>query len=348
MNTKIVKITAPDDPVIKEMGAIIREGGLVSFPTETVYGLGANAFDERAVLSVFEAKGRPADNPLIVHLSDISQLGSVAKDVPQEAEKLFEAFSPGPLTIILKKGDKLPKAVTAGLDTVAVRIPSHPIARALIDAAGVPIAAPSSNLSGKPSPTKAQHVIEDMNGRVAAIIDGGSCSVGVESTVVELSKGTVNILRPGGITKSDLESVLSGVTVDKHVTEMVTDGEIPKSPGMKYKHYAPDADVMVIEGDIKASSAKIKELLSEQDTVCGVMCYDGFAFDCEAVLYMGESNCTYAERLFDALRRFDELGVKKVFAQFADDEEYGMAVKNRLFKAAGGKVMSLGTLKGEM
>ncbi|MBS7297889.1 MAG: threonylcarbamoyl-AMP synthase [Eubacteriales bacterium] len=340
--TKIVKITDENDIRISELGGIIRAGGLVCFPTETVYGLGANAFDENAAYKVFEAKGRPSDNPLIVHLSDISQLETVAREVPEEAYKLFEAYSPGPLTVILKKKETLPAAVTAGLDTVAVRIPSHPIARALINAAGVPIAAPSSNLSGKPSPTKAEHVIADMNGRVDAIIDGGMCSVGVESTVVELAKGTVNILRPGGITKTDLLKVIDEVKIDRHVTEQVAEGEKPKSPGMKYKHYAPDAEVTVIAGDKQKTFDEIRSRITDdKETVIGVMCYDGFAFDAETVLYMGDDNISYAERLFDALRQFDLLGVKKVYAQFEEDEDYGLAVRNRLYKAAGGRVIHI-------
>ena len=341
-DTIIAKINDENDARLKELGKIIRDGGLVSFPTETVYGLGASAFDENAAFKVFEAKGRPSDNPLIVHLADISQLETVARDIPEEAYRLFEKFSPGPLTVILKKKETIPDAVTAGLDTVAVRIPSHPIARALIDAAGVPVAAPSSNLSGKPSPTKAEHVIADMNGRIDAIIDGGSCSVGVESTVIELAKGTVNILRPGGITKSDLMEVLESVTVDRHVTEQVAEGETPKSPGMKYKHYAPDAEVTVIVGNREKAFDEIRNRLAEQkDTVCGVMCYDGFAFDAQTVLYMGADNRSYAERLFDALRQFDLLGAKKVYAQFEEDDDYGLAVRNRLFKAAGGRVIHI-------
>ena len=218
METKILKIESPEDKRLAEMGEIIRNGGLVSFPTETVYGLGANAFDKNAALKVFEAKNRPCDNPLIVHINDISELDKIACDVPEGAVRLFEEFSPGPLTIILKKKDIIPHEVTAGLDSVAVRIPSHPIARALIKAAGVPIAAPSSNLSGRPSPTKAEHVIFDMNGRIDAIIDGGASSVGVESTVIELTGDGINILRPGGITKKDLERVFNSVSVDKHFT----------------------------------------------------------------------------------------------------------------------------------
>lgn len=342
METRIVKPESSDDKVLSEMGAIIRAGGLVSFPTETVYGLGANAFDARAVLKVFEAKGRPADNPLIVHLADISQLEEVAEDIPEAAYKLFRAFSPGPLTVILNKKKTIPDAVTAGLDTVAVRIPSHPIARALIKAAGVPVAAPSSNLSGRPSPTAASHVIHDLSGRIDAIIDGGECSVGVESTVVEISTGTVNILRPGGITKSDFERVMGGVSVDRHVTQMVNDNETPKSPGMKYKHYAPDAAVIVVEGDTKKTAKYIRGLLSEEkNTVCAVFAYDGAEFDCEAVMYMGVDNRSYASRLFNSLRRADDLGVKKVFAQFCDDDNYGLAVRNRLFKAAGGNVIHI-------
>ncbi|MDO4618593.1 MAG: L-threonylcarbamoyladenylate synthase [Clostridia bacterium] len=346
MNTEVVKITDPSDINIQRMGEIIRRGGLVSFPTETVYGLGASAFSEDAVKKVFVAKGRPGDNPLIVHISDVSELSEIAEDIPEIAYKLFETFSPGPLTVILKKKDSVPMSVTAGLSTVAVRIPSHPIARALIKAAGVPIAAPSSNLSGKPSPTKAEHVISDMTGRIDAIIDGGDSEVGVESTVVEIVSGTVNILRPGGITKSDLLKVADKVEVDKHVTKQVENSEIPRSPGMKYKHYAPDAEVIVFEGDTKLTFEEIKNRLSEEkDITTGVMCYDGFGFDADLVIFMGENNENYAERLFSALRHFDELGIKKVFAQFKDDEEYGMAVKNRLFKSAGGNVTYLGDTK---
>ena len=342
METKIARITDENDPQLARMGEIIRSGGLVSFPTETVYGLGANALDENAVRKIFAAKGRPADNPLIVHLSDISQIEKVAANIPDTAYTLFGHFSPGPLTVILKKRPELPSAVTAGLDTVAVRIPSHPIARALINAARVPIAAPSSNLSGRPSPTRAEHVICDMNGRIDAIIDGGACSVGVESTVVELSSGTVNILRPGGVTKSDMAKLLGNVTVDRHVCEMVSENETPKSPGMKYKHYSPDAEIIVIEGDAKFTTEEIKRLLADEkqkNTSCGVMAYDGCAFDSEAVLYMGKDNKTYAARLFDSLLSFDKLGIKKVFAQFCSDEDYGLAVSNRLFKAAGGNVI---------
>ncbi len=341
-DTKVVKIESEKDTAFEWLGKIIKEGGLVSFPTETVYGLGANALSDDAVRKIFVAKGRPGDNPLIVHISDISELTGIAEDVPEAAIKLFEAFSPGPLTVVLKKKDCLPESVTAGLSTVAVRIPSHPIARALISAAGVPIAAPSSNLSGRPSPTTAEHVIADMTGRIDAIIDGGSCSVGVESTVVEIVDEGVNILRPGGITKSDIEKVVGSVTVDRHVTTEVKSGEVPKSPGMKYKHYAPDAEVTVISGDKDIAAAKIRELIKENSGVpTGVMCYDGYAFDCESVLYMGEDNVKYAERLFGALRQFDALGVKVVFAQFSEDDDYGLAVKNRLFKSAGGKVISV-------
>lgn len=342
METKIVRITDADDPAIIEMGEIIRSGGLVSFPTETVYGLGANALDSGAAAKIFAAKGRPADNPLIVHLCSISQLEAVASDIPDKAYVLFERFAPGPLTVILKKRTELPDTVTAGLDTVAVRIPSHPVARSLINAAGVPIAAPSANLSGRPSPTRAEHVIRDMNGRIDAIIDGGACSVGVESTIVELTSGTVNILRPGGITKSDISNLFGSVSVDRHVYEMVADCEHPKSPGMKYRHYSPEADVVVVEGDIKSSTDTIRRLLAKEKqkgVMCGVMAYDGCTFDSEAVLYVGENNKTYASRLFDSLLSFDKLGIKKVFAQFFRDDDYGLAVSNRLFKAAGGNII---------
>lgn len=341
-DTKIVKIESEKDSAFEWLGRIIKDGGLVSFPTETVYGLGANAFSAEAAGKIFEAKGRPGDNPLIVHIADISELSSVAEDVPEEAIKLFEAFSPGPLTVVLKRKDTIPLGVTAGLDTVAVRIPSHPIARALIKAAGVPIAAPSSNLSGRPSPTTAEHVITDMTGRIDAIIDGGACSVGVESTVVEVTDGVVNILRPGGITRADIEKVIDRVTVDRHVTSEVKSGEVPRSPGMKYKHYAPDAEVTVVTGDREKAARKIRELISENEGASiGVMCYDGYAFDCETVIYMGEDNKKYAERLFGALRQLDKLGIKVAYAQFSEDDGYGLAVRNRLFKSAGGRIIEV-------
>lgn len=341
MDTKIIKLNPEniDDLLISGMGEIIKNGGLVSFPTETVYGLGANAFSEEACRNIFIAKGRPGDNPLIVHVSDIDEVLTVAREVTEDAKMLFEKFSPGPLTVILKKADKIPDAVTAGLDTVAVRIPSHPIAHALIKKSGVPIAAPSSNRSGKPSPTKAEHVIADMDGRIDAIIDGGSCRVGVESTIIDMTGDVPVVLRPGGVTYGDLKSVLPDVQIDKHILKSLEANEAPKCPGMKYKHYAPDAEVYVVEG--KDVSEKIKECIKENsDKRVGVISLFGREYeDAQFVINVGDNNIDYANRLFDALREFDRQNIDIVFAEFCIEDEYALAVKNRLYKAAANRVI---------
>lgn len=328
---------------MKRLGKIVSDGGLVAFPTETVYGLGASAFDENAAAKIYAAKGRPSDNPLIVHLADCSELERVVREIPENAKLLFSHFSPGPLTVIMKKSDSLAKTVTAGLDTVAVRIPSNPIARALIRAAGVPIAAPSANISGKPSPTTSKHVIADMDGKIDAIIDGPDCDVGVESTIIDLTGDRPVMLRPGGITYSEIKKLLPDIEIDRHITEAVTVKDKPKCPGMKYKHYAPDADVTVVEGELSKVRDTIKQLIDDerkaQNRKIGVLAYDGGEYDADYIIHSGKDNRSYAHNLFRELREFDENGMDIVFAEFVYDVDYGLAVKNRLYKSAGNKVI---------
>lgn len=326
-------------------GKIIRDGGLVAFPTETVYGLGANAYDDDAVKKIYVAKGRPSDNPLIVHIADVSDVIKVAREVPDNANKLIDAFAPGPFTMILKKQPNISDTVTAGLDTVGVRIPQDEIARAFIKAAKVPIAAPSANLSGKPSPTSAEHVIDDMNGRIDAIICGSDSKVGVESTIVDLTGDVPVVLRPGGITPEDIISVCGVCKLDEHILTSVTDTEKPKCPGMKYKHYSPDADVTVIEGSCKKVEEKIISLVTEAKNngqKAGVLAQSDAGYKADLFISTGEDNATFSNVLFKALRKFDKEGIEVVFVQFSGDDEIGLAVKNRLYKSAGNKVIYVG------
>ncbi len=342
MKTRIEKII-PDNidmEAIEKMGDIIKNGGLVAFPTETVYGLGADCMNEEAVLSIFKAKGRPSDNPLIVHVADVEQVYEIAREVPDDALELFKHFSPGPITVIMKKKECVPEVVTAGLDTVAVRIPEHPVALELIKKSKAPIAAPSSNRSGKPSPTKAEHVIADMEGRIDAIIDGGECRVGVESTVIDVTGSVPTILRPGGITKEDIKKVLPDVVIDKHVLKSVEVDESPKCPGMKYKHYAPDAEVFVVEGNEGRVYEKITECITnEKNKRIGVISQNGREYNAELVLDAGRDNVEYANKLFDYLREFDKHDIDIVFAEFSIEDEHALAVKNRLYKSAANRVI---------
>ncbi len=332
-------ILTNDENGINKAGEIIRNGGLVAFPTETVYGLGANSLSSDAASKIYAAKGRPSDNPLIVHVCCKEDIYKIAADIPKAAETVIDMFMPAPLTVILKKKDIIPDTVTAGLESVAVRFPADETAQKLIRAAGVPVAAPSANLSGKPSPTKSKHVIADMNGRIDAIIDGGDCEVGVESTIIDFTGDVPVILRPGGVTKEDLEKQGIEVHIDKSILNSLSKSEKPKCPGMKYKHYAPDADVTVVEGEKTAVRKKIKELIGNTDKITGVLTMNGADYDNAVILSAGGTNKEYAKNLFSALREFDELGVEIVFAEFCSDDGYGLAVKNRLYKAAGGKVI---------
>lgn len=334
------RILGTDDRSISEAGRIIASGGLVAFPTETVYGLGADAYNADAAQRIYAAKGRPSDNPLIVHIADISGIDALADGISDTARELISAFMPGPFTIILKKSRDIPDAVTAGMDTVAIRCPAHPAARRLIEAAGVPVAAPSANLSGKPSPTAAAHVIADMTGRIDAIIDGGACDVGVESTIVSCAGEHPVLLRPGGITFDEIAEIAPDAELDKNVLSSVGEGERPLCPGMKYKHYSPDAEVTVVEGELSAVKAKIGELLRERrNRVCGVLTMSDNTYDSAILIHGGVSNREYARNLFASLREFDRLGAEVVFAEFEAQDGYALAVRNRLYKAAAQRII---------
>ena len=320
---------------------ILRQGGLVAIPTETVYGLGANALDETAVHKIFEAKGRPQDNPLIIHVPGPQWLPRYCEDVPPLAYTLARKFWPGPLTMILKRKKVVPDATTAGLDTVGVRCPDHQVTLAIIREAGVPIAAPSANTSGRPSCTCAADCLEDMEGKIDAVVDGGPCQVGVESTIVDLTCDPPRLLRPGGMPLEALEEVVGPLTVDKAVTEPLKDGEQPKAPGMKYRHYAPKAPVTVVTGPAEASARTIEQLAKPGD---GVICFDEFVdrFDQQTVECLGPSRDKriQAQRVFDALRAFDSKDVQQIYAQCPDSQGLGLAIGNRLKKAAGFKTVA--------
>ena len=320
--------------------AILRDGGLVGIPTETVYGLGANGLNEEAVKNIFAAKGRPQDNPLILHIPDVSWLERYCKDIPLTAYRLAEAYWPGPMTMILYHKDLVPQAVTAGLDTVGMRCPAHKLCRDIIAAAGVPVAAPSGNTSGRPSPTTAQHMLEDMDGKIDAIVDGGPCAVGVESTIIDLTCQPPRLLRPGGITLEQLRAVLGEVEVDPAVTRLMGAGEKPKAPGMKYRHYAPKAPVTVVTGDPQKSARYIADHAAPED---GIICFDEFLSlftgrsQTRPVMDLGPAGDKeeQARHIFDALRSFDHTSVPAIWAQCPDTGGIGLAIANRLNKAAG-------------
>lgn len=315
---------------------ILRSGGLLGIPTETVYGLGANALNEDAVLHIFQAKGRPQDNPLILHVPDAGWLERYCREVPETAYLLAEKFWPGPLTMILPRRPVVPLRTTGGLDTVGVRCPDHPVTREIIRRAGVPVAAPSGNTSGRPSPTSAADMLEDMDGKIDGIVDGGPCRVGVESTIIDLTVSPPRLLRPGGLPLEDLRRILGEVAVDKAVTQKVTGSEPPRAPGMKYRHYAPHAPVTVVTGRPERSAAYIQAALRQGE---GVICFEEYAslFPGHQVQSLGASTDTaqQAHRVFDALRRFDSTDVSHIYAQCPDDRGLGLAVSNRLKKAAG-------------
>lgn len=321
--------------------ALLRDGQLVAIPTETVYGLAADAKNGEAVASIFKAKGRPADNPLIVHIANMSELSSLVKAIPPCAEALASAFWPGPLTMIFQKAPHIPNEVTAGLDTVAIRMPSHPVARRLITLSGCALAAPSANRSGIPSPTEAHRVAEDMDGRIAAIVDGGSCEVGVESTVIDISGGTVRVLRPGAVTVEMLQSVLGEVEVDGAVLRPLHEHETAASPGMKYKHYAPNAQVILVQGSPDAYRQYVNT--QKADGVVAV-CFDGETDGVRIPAYTYGARtdaATQANRLFELLRRLDEDGVKIAYVACPTTDGIGLAVYNRLLRAAGFEVINL-------
>ena len=326
---------------IEAAAAILRAGGLVGIPTETVYGLGANGLDPAAVRRIFEAKGRPQDNPLILHIPDPSWLERYCRDVPAAARRLAEQFWPGPLTMILPRRALVPDEVTCGLETVGVRCPDHPVTLAIIRAAGVPVAAPSGNRSGRPSPTCARHMLEDMEGRIQAVVDGGPCGVGVESTIVDLTLPVPRLLRPGGLPLEALEAVLGHVDVDRAVTAPLSPGEKPRAPGMKYRHYAPRAPVSVVTGDGAATAAYIRR---QAGANTGVICFGEYRdrFPGCTVRSIGPAGDRgeQARRVFDALRSFDGTPVTAIFAQCPGEEGLGLAVANRLKKAAGFQIVA--------
>lgn len=331
---------------IQRSADILRKGGLVGIPTETVYGLGANGLDQAAVSRIFEAKGRPQDNPLILHIPKAAWLERYCRDIPQCAYALAEKFWPGPMTMILPRKDLVPDAVTAGLDTVGMRCPAHSVCRAIIALADVPVAAPSGNTSGRPSPTTAQHMLEDMDGKIDAIVDGGPCTVGVESTIIDLTCDPPRLLRPGGITLEQLKSVLGEVAVDPAVTRLMCAGEKPKAPGMKYRHYAPKAPVTVVAGEAEKSAAYIAAHAASED---GIICFEEYI-----ALFTGQTmtrplmdlgpegdKAEQARRIFDALRYFDHTDVPAIWAQCPDSKGIGLAIVNRLNKAAGFHIIQL-------
>lgn len=331
--------SSPED--ILSAGEILRGGGLVGIPTETVYGLAANALDGKAVASIFAAKNRPMDNPLIVHISRLEQLEGIVSRVPEEAIALAAEFWPGPLTIVMPKGRLIPDEVSCGLDTVAVRMPSHPVARAIIDAAGVPLAAPSANLSGSPSPTTAAHVMADMDGRIEAIVDGGECSVGLESTVISVCGKRPQLLRPGAVTPEMLSGILGQIDINHAVLDDLAEGEQAASPGMKYKHYAPTAKVTILRG---SREAYIDYCNAHGGEGVFALCFDGdgAALDIPAVEYGREDDLlSQARGLFAALRKLDALGAKAAYARCCKPEGVGLAVCNRLLRSAAFDVVDI-------
>lgn len=327
-------------PQLKEAARLLRENEAVAFPTETVYGLGANAMEDEAIAKIFAAKGRPSDNPLIVHIGTKSQLDGIVREIPPVAEKLMEHFWPGPLTIILPRKEGISERVTAGLNTVGVRMPDHPVALALIEEANVPVAAPSANRSGRPSPTLASHVYEDLNGKIAGIVDGGATGVGVESTVIDCTSEVPTILRPGGITKEQLEAVIGNVSLDPALKD---EKEKPKSPGMKYTHYAPKAPLSIVEGSREFIQRIVDEKKKEGFKV-GVLTTEEYqhVYSADVVLSCGMRNdlASVATKLYDVLRTFDASEVDVIFSESFPNEGIGNAIMNRLTKAAGHHIIT--------
>lgn len=351
METKMVKIqdTAEiRDEELAEAAQILRDGGLVAFPTETVYGLGANALNEEAAKKIYAAKGRPSDNPLIAHISCIEELEPLVKEIPEAGRKLAEAYWPGPLTMIFPKSSIVPYGTTGGLETVAVRMPSDPVANRLIRLAKVPVAAPSANTSGRPSPTTAQHVWQDMNGRIEMILDGGPVGIGVESTIVDVSGEVPTLLRPGAVTMEMLEQTVGHVEIDPAIQGPPTADFHPKAPGMKYRHYAPHAQMTLVEGEAEAVANKINELVKEgleQNLRVGVICTDESrsSYPDGLVRSVGEraKEETIAHNLFAVLREFDDLAVDVIYSESFSKDHLGQAIMNRLTKAAGYHILKV-------
>ena len=349
MITKIVKVDKehPDEAAIKEAGEILKNGGLVAFPTETVYGLGGDGLNTRSSEKIYQAKGRPSDNPLIIHIAQLEDLDKIAEDVPDGAKKLAEKYWPGPLTMIFKKKDIVPIETTGGLESVAVRMPSHKVARALICYGGKYVAAPSANTSGRPSPTLAEHVIEDLNGKVDMILDGGEVGIGLESTIVDFTEKIPVILRPGYINQKMIAEVIGEVRMDKGL--LITDASVrPKAPGMKYRHYAPRAELTIIEGETEAVVAAINEKCRKAEAEglrVGVIGTDEtkMLYHASVVKSIGsrQDEESIGLHLFRILREFDSENVNLIFSESFDTPNMGQAIMNRLLKAAGHHVIKV-------
>ena len=347
METKVITIDHKniDEAVLREAGRIIRDGGLVAFPTETVYGLGGDALNKESSRKIYEAKGRPSDNPLIIHISNMDDLKPIVEEIPEDVYRLAEAFWPGPLTIIMKKSVLVPKETTGGLDTVAVRMPSHPVARKFIEYAGGYVAAPSANVSGRPSPTRAKYVIEDMTGRIDMILDGDGIDIGLESTIVDMTGEVPMILRPGYITLDMLQKVLDQVDTDKTILD-INCKEPPKAPGMRYRHYAPKAQLTIVEGDVERTIEKINELTrqahikGEKVGIIGTeetrMKYQG-----DSIKSVGKRRDeeAIARTLYAILREFDDEDVTVIYSESFSECSMGQAIMNRLLKAAGHQII---------
>ena len=342
MNTLLLSSLDERTPAVA--AEIIRKDGLVAIPTETVYGLGANGLSEEAVAKIFVAKGRPQDNPLILHICGPEQIGLFCQDIPESAYCLAEKFWPGPLTMVLPARDCVPKRTTGGLDTVAVRCPDNDVTREIIRLAGVPVAAPSANISGKPSTTTAQHVLHDHEGKIDAVVDGGPCRVGLESTIVDLTGDRPRLLRPGGVTPEELLEVLGDLVIDKAVTAQIDKDAVVKAPGMKYKHYAPDCDVVIVSGSREKAAAYIK---NHYETGDRVLCFEEeleLYQDCAPLAYGREDAVeTLSAGLFAALRELDEAGIARVYARCPVGGGVAYAVQNRLKKAAAFRIIDAET-----
>lgn len=349
MNTKVVKVDReyPDIAVMQEAGEILKNGGLVAFPTETVYGLGGDGLNARSSEKIYAAKGRPSDNPLIIHIAGMESLKRIAAEVPKKARMLADHFWPGPLTMIFKKTEEVPFETTGGLDSVAVRMPGHPVALALITAGGGYIAAPSANTSGRPSPTRAEHVEEDLSGRIEMIVDGGDVGIGLESTIIDFTEEVPVILRPGYINQRMIEEVIGKVRMDKGL--LIQDEKVkPKAPGMKYRHYAPRAQLTIVEGNTEQVTAYINEQcknLQREGKMAGVIGTDetSHIYNAAVVKSIGtrEDEEGIARHLFGILREFDEEDVDCIFSEAFDTPKMGQAIMNRLLKAAGHHIIHL-------
>lgn len=347
MDTKVIKIKETDEENLQQAGQVLKQGGLVAFPTETVYGLGGDALNPASSCKIYAAKGRPSDNPLIVHIADMEALDSIVAEVTEEARLIAEAFWPGPLTMILPKSDKVPLETTGGLQTVAVRMPSHPVAQKLIRYGGGYVAAPSANTSGKPSPTVAKYVIEDMQGKIDVIIDGGEVGIGLESTIIDLTVKPPQILRPGYVTQDMLEEVLGQVEVDKTILDNDC-GMAPKAPGMKYRHYAPKGELTIVSGESAAVTSYINEqtiLYQRKGCKVGIIGSDEVLaqYHADVVKSVGSRSDeeAIARNLYRILREFDDEAVEVIFSEGFDSAGMGQAIMNRLLKAAGHKVVRL-------